>query len=179
MKFKLSENIQVLPGDTGNAYSSSKHLYHAIKVTEDKTLLSNKTSLLEAIDMEFEEDKQGGMVILSTDVNALPQSENKIIDWVIKKVKTLNNRLRGTKKIDDIAQEHDLVGWTVGHFLSGRYTAKNGKAFGENSLSVEIIGIDTNTLIEIATELCEVFEQETVLVKNYNDKKIYLINSDK
>lgn len=177
MKIIKESNVKVLPGIDGNAYSSSKYLWKNITVTEEK-IIERYNPLTEGIDYEFDEDSRGGVVIFSTDVNAIPQSENKIIDWLKKKAKTIRNRVSGTKMVDKISQAHDLVGWTVGHFLSGRYTAKNGTAFGENSLSVEMAGIDTDTLVNIATELCRSFDQETVLVKDYNNGKIYLVNRD-
>ena len=63
-----------------------------------------------------------------------------------------------------IAKQHDLVGWTIGKYLNGRYfSTETGKQYSEDSLSLEIIGIDTNEMIKIAEELCKVFDQESVL----------------
>ena len=161
------------PGANGNAYSSSKMLYNKIKINESKIIATN-----EAIDWEVADDEKGGMIILSRTVNALPSSKNKAVNWIKQKVKTLNNKIFSNKKIDKVSQNHDLVGWTVGHFLDGRYTAKNGQTFGEDSISIELVGIDTDTLIDVATELCREFEQESVLVKCYNNGKIYFVNGD-
>lgn len=41
MKIKVVEHLNILeelPGDNGNSYSSSKRLYHKIKVNEDMIL---------------------------------------------------------------------------------------------------------------------------------------------
>ena len=80
------------------------------------------------------------------------------------------------KKIDKIANRNELVGWTVGHYLDGRYTDKKGNQYGENSLSVEIIGIDTEKLINIATILCRYFKQESVLVKDYSENRVMFVD---
>lgn len=175
MRAKVVEHLNILeelPGDNGNAYSSSKRLYHKISINED-TIIAK-----EAIDWEVPDDERGGMIILSRTVNAIPSSNNKVVNWIKQKVKTLNNKIFSNKKIDDISKKHNLVGWTVGHFLDGRYTAKNGTAFGEDSISVELAGVDTDTLIDVATDICNAFDQETVLVKCYNNGKIYFVNGD-
>lgn len=155
-----------------NAYSATKHLYKAIQINANKIIIS------EGIEFEPSPDYQGGMIIFSTEVNSIKLSDNKFINWIKQKIKTLKNNFSKFNKIDKLAQKHDLVGWTVGRFLNGRYTGRDNKVYDENSLSVEIVGVDTNTLIEIAEEICREFEQETVLVKDYNNRKILFVNGD-
>ena len=178
MKFKLiKENVEERPGDNGNAYSSSKYLYHQIKVDENK-IIAKCESLNEAVDWEVPEELLGGIIVLSTDVNAVELDTNRFINWIKQKYTTIKNRLLFNKKIDKIAQSHDLVGWTVGRFLNGRYTSKRGAVFSENSLSVEIVGVTVEQLIGVAEELCSNFNQETVLVKSYSNKHIYFVNAE-
>ena len=82
-------------------------------------------------------------------------------------------------KIDTIAKQHDLVGWTIGKYLNCRYFSKEtNKQYSEDSLSLEIIGIDTNEMIEISEELCKVFDQESVLLKDYSTNDIMLISAN-
>ena len=50
--------------------------------------------------------------------------------------------------------------------------------YGEKSLSVEIIGIDTDTLIKIAEQLCETFMQESVLVKDYSTGRVMFVDNE-
>lgn len=181
MKFKVKEsipsNVIKLNGLNGNAYSTSKYLYKQI-VRENVKYNYEGVILSEGVDYTFDPKNLGGTIVFSTDVNAIEASKNKIVNWVKQKVATLNNRLHAVNRIDRIAQKYDLAGWTVGKGLSGRYTAKNGKVFGENSISVDIIGISTETLLEIATELCNLFNQEAVLVKDYTNNDIYLVNGN-
>ena len=178
MKIKKISKENELPGNNGNAFSSSKRLYNAISVNEEYVIAAGGL-ISEGIDFEINEKERGGVIVFSTDVNAVEQSSNKIIDWLKKRCKTAENRINYRKKIDKVAIENELVGWTVGRFLDGRYTAHNGKTFGENSLSVEVVGIDTNKLMKAAEELCNLFTQESVLVKDYTTGRILFINGSR
>lgn len=137
-----------------------------------------KTILSEGIDFEPEENEKGGIIVFSTDVNAVELSPNKIKNWVKQKIDTYTNRFQSTKMIDKIADKHQLIGWTIGHYLDGRYKAKNGKMFGENSLSVEIIGINFEKLISIAEDICRDFKQESVLLQDFSSGRVLFVNPD-
>lgn len=63
------------------------------------------------------------------------------------------------------------------NFLNGQYKSNDGRIFDENSLNIEIVGISSETLISIAENICKDFDQECVLVKDYSDNQIYLVNS--
>ena len=159
-----------------NAYSGTAHLYAAIKV-EGRPILA--TNIDSAVDWEVPDDEKGGIIVFSQEINAVKLSENKLVNWIKQKVATFKNKASGKSTIDKIAQDHDLVGWTIGNFLKGRYTGKNGKVYSEDSLSVEIIGVPDDTLIKIAEELCRAFNQETVLVKSYSERnRILFVNGD-
>ena len=137
-----------------------------------------KTILSEGIDFEPEENEKGGIIVFSTDVNAVELSPNKIKNWFKQKIATYTNRFQSTKMIDKIADKHQLIGWTIGHYLDGRYKAKNGKMFGENSLSVEIIGINFEKLISIAEDICRDFKQESVLLQDFSSGRVLFVNPD-
>lgn len=173
--------VEELNGLYGNAYSASRYLYFSIKKTNENIIASSfdKDTLNEGVTFELPKDELGGVIVLSTDVNAVQVSSNKLVNWVKSKWETLKNRLGKDKKINDIAQKHNLVGWTVGKFLRGRYTAKNGKVFDENSLSIEIVGIPDDKLIEVAEDLCNAFKQESVLVKTYGTNRIMFVDGEK
>lgn len=173
-KYSIDE---IYNGVDGGAYRASRYLAKAI-TSEGKEKIYSSFPLNEGIDFEPSEDEKGGIIVFSTDVNAEKQSENKLVNWIKQKMMTIKNRLNATKKIDKIAAANDLVGWTIGHYLDGRYTAKNGKQYGENSLSVEIIGVNFETLIKIAMELCESFTQESVLVKDFSSGRVLFVNKN-
>ena len=50
--------------------------------------------------------------------------------------------------------------------------------YGENSVSVEVLGVSDDTLIKIAEEICNVFQQEAVLVRLYNTNRILFVNGN-
>lgn len=146
-----------------------------INVTEDKVLFKSDTLLTERIGYTPDADKKGGIIVFSTDVNAVKLDGNSVLNFIKQKVATIVNRLNAKKKIDKIAVSNALVGWTIGRYLEGRYTAKNRKQYGENSISVEIIGVDSDTLVKIAESLLSAFSQEAVLVKDYSSNGVYFI----
>lgn len=170
--------VTKLPGLNGNAYSGSKRLYESIKVKDDNIIYSYYPTN-EGIDWQVEYKEKGGVIVLSTDVNAKELSPNKLINWFKQKSTALKNRVNKNKIIDKVANGHKLIGWTVGKFLNGRYRSKSGVNFGENSLSIEIIGVTTTELISIAEDLYREFVQETVLVKDYATGNIYFVNPNK
>lgn len=77
--------------------------------------------------------------------------------------------------INDIPKCNDIFAWTVGKYLHGRYKAKDGTIFDENSISVELLNVSVDTIISFAEELCKEFSQETVLVKLYGEDRILFV----
>lgn len=130
--------------------------------------------IYEGIDFELDKSQFGGIIVFSTDVNAIKLSTNKLANFIKQKLSTISNRLNATKKIYKVANKHNLVGWTIGHYFNGRYTAKNGKNFGENSLSIEVVGVDNDTMISIAEDICRDFQQESVLLKLFNGRILFV-----
>lgn len=112
--------------------------------------------------------------MFSTDVNAIEKSPNKVINFIKQKFETIINRVKATKMIDKIANAHNLVGWTIGHYFDGRYVAKNGKNFGENSLTIDVVGVKDKVMINIAEEVCRAFEQESVLLKLHSGRILFI-----
>lgn len=101
-----------------------------------------KCQLFEGIDWQTEQHEKGGIIVFSTDVNAVELDGNKIKNWVKQKTATIKNCTQYKGMVDKVAHKNEPVGWTIGKYLNGRYRAKNGKTFSENSLSLEIIGVD-------------------------------------
>jgi len=114
---------------------------------------------------------KGGVITLSTDINATAGSGiiGKIKAWA----NTLLNRLTSVSRIKNTVYSGGGGGMTIGRFFRGVYKSKSGKTFNENSLSVEILYVDSKTLENIATDLAKEFNQETVLVKDYNTGEMY------
>lgn len=94
---------------------------------------------------------------------------------------TNKNRLGGiivlSANINAIPKCNNNLAWTVGKYLHGRYKAKDGTVFDENSISVELLNVSVDTIISFAEELCKEFSQETVLVKLYGEDRILFVKS--
>ena len=129
---------------------------------------------------------RGGIIVFSTDVNAVTLSNNKLINKVKQLIITFNNRLNKGKIIhkvinkfnDTTKNEEEKIGaYSVGNFFKGKYVGDNGEMYNEKSISVEINGISSKHLLEFAEMLAKEFMQETVLVKDLNLNKIYLADT--
>lgn len=145
--------------------------YISFNVNEEKTILR------EAIDWETPDNARGGIITLSTDCNALELDKNRFLNAIKQFIQTWKQRLTYTKTIDKVAQDYNLVGWTVGKYLNGRYTGKDGNVYDENSITIEVVGVTSDKLIAIAEDLCRLFNQEGVMVKDYNNGKVLFVNS--
>ncbi len=157
-------------------------------------LIKENSDVIEAIHPEqygmF--DYRGGIVVFSTDVNSLQISKNKLTNWLKKKMKTYMNRFFVKSKLAKLVgkfnkadktlggdEVSDYIGaFSIGNFFSGRYVGDDGNTFNEKSISIEINGISSKGLIYLAEEIAREFNQESVLVKDLNKNKIFLVNQD-
>lgn len=168
--------LKIREGNGKGVYNLNRILSSAINYSDDRRL-AYSLNISEAIAFTEPENKKGGIIVFSEEINAVELSKNKVINWIKQKVNTLKNKLTGKKKIDTIADSYDLIGWTIGNYFDGRYKEKNEKFYGEDSLSLEIIGVDTDTLVKIATDICKEFQQELVLVKDYSTNTVMFVDS--
>ena len=126
---------------------------------------------------------RGGMIVFSPRVNAVKlnkedEQENKkqqdfLSDWQSSFAEGLTSDL-----VADYVEKYAKYyqGYTFGKGFAGHYVSQSGKIFDEESLTLEIIGISSQDLIELAETLAWAFFQETVLVKDYNNGKVYLVD---
>ena len=179
----------------GFIYNCKKNKARFIEFN-NQYFINNDGNMCEAIHPEQYglSDYRGGIIVFSTDINSLKISKNKLLDWFEKKLKTFKNRLFYKKKINNIIKRfneyikkevggkkiEDYIGaFSIGNFFNGRYVGDNEKVFDKNSLSIEINGISSESLIFLAEEVAQEFIQETVLVKDLNSNKIFLVDQDK
>lgn len=140
--------------------------------------MSIDNDIREDIDMIF--DEKGGIIVFSTDVNAIKLNDNGLKNFIYQKLTSLANYINKNKKVTDLlAKNKNLhgMGYSVGNFVKGRYISKDGQTFSEKSTSVEIIGIESDVLIKIAENICSEFRQESVLVKNYATNSICIVTA--
>ena len=179
MKFVTIKKSNITEHNTKGAYNSYCYLANSIRFDESKCIAKSEEYLNEDIDWEIDRENEGGVIVFSTDVNAVKLDDNAVMNWIKQKWATITNRLGYNSKLDKIAKKHEGVyAWTIGKYLHGRYKAKNNKVFDENSLSVELLNVDSDTLLSVAEDICRDFNQETVLVKDYANDKIYFVNGD-
>lgn len=152
---------EIYNGKDGGAYRGSRYLAKAI-TSEGRDILFSSFPPDEGADFE---PAPSGIIVFSTAVNAEKACEDRFVGKINEKMTAIGNLLNATRNNRQVAAAGSLVGWTMGHYLHGRYTAPNGKQYGEKSWSVEIVGGDAETLVEIAMQLCESFPRESVLVK--------------
>ena len=125
-----------------------------------------------------EEVGYGGAIVFSTDVNSVELSKWGFKNWLIQKWKTFTNRFKSMNILDKLRRKNDIYAWTVGKGFHGVYTGKNGKTFDENSLVLDIIGQKFTEVVKVAKEICEEFDQECVMVKDYETNQIYFIDAN-
>lgn len=128
---------------------------------------------------------RGGIITFSTDINAMELSPNKIINKIKQVIETFKQRLGKDKLIHkvisvfDKENEEEYIGsYSVGHFFKGRYVGDSGEMFSEKSLSVEVNGLSSKSLVRLAERIADTFRQETVLVKDLNCNKIFLVDTE-
>ena len=129
-------------------------------------------------------DYRGGIITFSTDLNAVQLSKNVVLNKIKQTIETFKQRLLRFKKIHNLInrfneKEDEYIGaYSVGNFFHGKYVGDNGEMFNEKSLSIEINGLSSKSLVRLAEDIADEFKQETVLVKDLNKNKIFLVDSN-
>ena len=128
---------------------------------------------------------RGGVIVFSTDINVL--DKEKGLEKYKKKFsnlwKTIKNRVLKYRKLERIRNFFNdnnieqFYAYSVGHAFRGKYQSDDGKLYDENSVTFEIDGISSESLLKLAELVAKFFGQETVLVKDLNKNKIYLADN--
>lgn len=168
---KYNATITQANADAG-MYNHLRFVKHCIKNNEAAIVLEGGTA--DCADKEH----SGGIIVFPTEVDALDVSRDAFVDKTKRQLHSWENKLSPNKCIDAAAKRRNQFAWTTGNYFTGRYTGKNGKTYSGESSSVEITGTDKNTLVEIATDLCTMLGQESVLLKCYADDSLYFINNN-
>lgn len=134
------------------AYNGARYI--SLSVSDEKTILRK------AIEREINEQEKGGIICFSTDVNAKQLNDISFFKAIHQFLTT---------------KSQGLIGWNIGGFMHGKYS-REGKVWNEESIAAEIIGITSEKLLEYAKDLCSEFNQESVIINDYNSHKILFIN---
>ena len=109
---------------------------------------------------------KGGAIYFSNEIN----KESNLLSKIKNSVKSVFNKLILEKKIDAavLRAAGPNFGYTIKKGLRGRWYDPNSKTvIGENSYGIEIRGIPFSVIEDIGFELLNEFEQESVLVINF------------
>ena len=153
----------------------------SISINNDKDKIniniSSDGQITESTDDEYIPEHKGGIITFSTEINAIKLSKNSMVNWIKQKGYSLIQKYCKSKILNKIAKKHEEVyEFSIGNFVKGNYKAKNGDIYSEDSLSIEIIGINSEILKKVAKDIKIEFKQESVLVKDYNHNKIYFLS---
>lgn len=176
-------------------YVAKGSLYREIIKNNNSFIRNNKLTesfLFEKIaPNQYRLDKyQGGMIVFATSVNAVidKQETNKIKAFLQKTYYSLMNYAFKDKKLNALViqwnkefgqDDNYLIGnFTVGNFFKGKYIGNNNEIYNDRSTSIEINDIPSEMLLLFAIEICKEFKQETVLVKDFNTNKIFLVDDE-
>lgn len=163
--------------ESKGAYNQDRYFSSILneQIYVDEVIYSEKL-VDESVEMLPAEYK-GGIITFSTVMNSTQLSNNKIINFLKQKLVTIVNSVSSMKKIDKVASKFDLQGWTVTKGLHGKYIdRKTGTIFDEKSISIELVGITQDVLLDVAENLCNEFKQQCVLVKSYENNDIWFVN---
>ena len=143
-------------------------------------VFGNKIKIKESVSHTFKE--KGGMIVFSTDVNAVIIKTSLLKDikgFFRSKLETFKNRFLRYSKVNKVIKSfEDVFAYSIGNFFRGRYfDRENDLTFNEKSISIELIGIPSELLIDIAESIAKEFNQKEVLVKDYENNKIFLVDT--
>ena len=126
------------------------------------------------IKFELPDSEKGGIIVFSTDVNStLGELYPKASDFKKKLYGiwlSVKNKMNVTKMVTS-AMPHNS-GFTLGHNFKGRYIDPSGKMFDESSWSLEILFMSFEGVVAIAAQICRIFNQQEVLVKDNATSRI-------
>ena len=106
---------------------------------------------------------RGGIIVFSTDVNAVELDKNKIINKIKQVITTFKNRLKKDTIIHNVMNKFNDKGgeyigaYSVGNFFKGKYVGDNGEMYNERSLAVEINGLSSESLLKVAEMIAQEF----------------------
>ena len=138
---------EIYNGETGGAYNGARYLAKAITSEGKPSLYSSSHE-----GSQFELEGRGGCLVFSSDSHV------------------------GRKDLEQqlVAITHHA--WTVGHYLTGSYSAPDNRNYDGRSICVDIAGADLDELIRTAKELSRSFAHDSLLLKDYSSGKVLYMN---
>jgi len=131
--------------------------------------------------VDFELGNSVGVIIFSTNLDSTIVKAETFSDMLKfffdTKWKTFLNRLNVSDKLRNLLlDKYTKPEYTLGRNFTGSYKNKNGITIDKNSFTIGIVGVESDILILIASEICKEFKQKTVMVRDFNKNKVYFVN---
>lgn len=149
---------------------------------------------------ELPANLRGGVIYFSPEVNAVVDAGgNSALGFFKKKISTFKNffkkkmaTLKNLLKTDSLLKKareavkekygKEIFGNTLQKGLKGTYYFQDPAtgvttAYSEKSMALTVVGVDTRTLIAFATKIADLFEQQEVMLHDFNSGKIRFIKS--
>lgn len=147
------------------------------------TQVSYESFRKRSADLKPIEDR-GGIITFSSNIThktvdgeRVPVSSLR--ERLFAKIKSLINRWTAPQKVDQAVKSiNQPVGYSLGNFFSGRYVDGEGNVFDEKSTSLDILNISSDNLYKIAKELCNEFNQNSVMIYDRNKNQYYEYEND-
>ena len=117
----------------------------------------------------------GGVINFSYVVNAVSVSSDESENERIQKALTDYNCKHAKEMLQPLCKRYH-TGMSI-HPNAGLYIGEDDQFYDEGSFEVRIIGVRSEQLKRIATEICTIFVQESVLVRDEVKNEIYFLYS--
>lgn len=117
----------------------------------------------------------GGVINFSYVVNAISVSSDKAENERIQKAVTDYNQEHAKEMLLPLCKRYN-TGMSI-HPNAGLYIGEDDQFYDEGSFEVRIIGVRSEQLKRIAAEICSIFIQESVLVRDEIKNEIYFLYS--
>ena len=117
--------------------------------------------------------KFGGVINFSYVVNALKVSSDPKENEELQKKVTAYNLEHAKQMLLPLCKRYN-TGMSI-HPNAGLYIGEDDQFYDEGSFEVRIIGVKSNQLKRIAEDICSMFIQESVLVRDEVQKSIYFL----
>ena len=122
-------------------------------------------------------DDKGLIVVFPADFHGIKMTKIELIDLFNKKILTIRNIVSDTKTSNkEIEQNSEVYGISIGSFVKGSYTSKDGQLFDVTSIGVEVTGLISDVSNRCVEEISTELKQEIVLIKKSQDNRIYLLD---
>lgn len=141
-------------------------------LAEGKYFKSNITERLDKVP----DNIKGGQIVFSPDVNVSPEGAS-LFSKIKSYVPNMLRRFGAKGKVKEYL-DANTGGYSLGNFFTGRYIDEKDNVYDEKSLSLDLLYLDTESLMKVAEDIRSMFNQDSVLVFNRNDNSIGFLYGD-